>query len=254
MYSASAGSPARNTTSPALNRRLRTHGRICSIASGGRWRSRSHLASRQINSFVCSCFRASAYSRNCVGRRDGSPLAFQEHRRREIHDGAACEAAGDEQPRRAGVEPLVMKFHRALEGKLDGERAQQRSCREREDARENPLRQRRVEADRGADHRRRCRQQADQNDGEQLRQLVHAILLSAGPALAGRGAWRPRSLRPFRRDARLRPERSSARFNSSTLTRGSPRIPNVRPRVLASTSARTLSSGIPRALATRCTW
>ena len=47
---------------------------------------------------------------------------------------------------------------------------------------------------------------------------------------------------------------SSARFNSSTFTRGSPSKPKVRPSVAAATSARTASSGIPRVRATRAIW
>ena len=74
MYSASAGSPARNTTSPAFTACFRMLGKIWSIASAGRWRNRSHFASRPISSFVCSCFRATAYSRNCVGSRTAAPF------------------------------------------------------------------------------------------------------------------------------------------------------------------------------------
>ena len=47
---------------------------------------------------------------------------------------------------------------------------------------------------------------------------------------------------------------SSARLSLSTLTRGSPRRPKVRPSTWPSTRARTRSSGRPRALATRGTW
>ena len=46
---------------------------------------------------------------------------------------------------------------------------------------------------------------------------------------------------------------SSARFSSSTLTRGSPRKPSVRPSVCASTSRRTSASAMPRSRATRGT-
>ena len=45
--------------------------------------------------------------------------------------------------------------------------------------------------------------------------------------------------------------RGSAR---ATLTRGSPRSPNVRPAYVRATSARTRSTGRPRACATRATW
>ena len=47
---------------------------------------------------------------------------------------------------------------------------------------------------------------------------------------------------------------SRARLRSSTLTRGSPSRPKVRPSVCSSTSARTSSSDMPRASATRATW
>src|SRR5271157_5771821 len=48
--------------------------------------------------------------------------------------------------------------------------------------------------------------------------------------------------------------RSSARLSSSTLTRGSPRKPSVRPSACALTSRRTDTSANARALATRGTW
>jgi hypothetical protein len=47
---------------------------------------------------------------------------------------------------------------------------------------------------------------------------------------------------------------SSARLSSSTFTRRSPRKPRSRPSICRSTSARTVSSGRLRALATRGTW
>src|SRR6266536_607913 len=48
--------------------------------------------------------------------------------------------------------------------------------------------------------------------------------------------------------------RSSARFSASTLTRGSPKMPSVRPWVCWSTSRATAAGSSPRALATRLTW
>src|SRR5258705_6712533 len=48
--------------------------------------------------------------------------------------------------------------------------------------------------------------------------------------------------------------RSSARLSLSTLTRGSPRTPKVRPVVLFATTPRTVSSATPRVLATRRIW
>ena len=49
------------------------------------------------------------------------------------------------------------------------------------------------------------------------------------------------------------PEASKAMLSRSTLTRGSPITPRTRPSIAASTRARTLSSGTPRALATAAT-
>ena len=79
------------------------------------------------------------------------------------------------------------------------------------------------------------------------------------PARAGRRD-RPsiaRSSVAVRSTSLLAPGRaaSSARLSRSTLTRGSPRMPSVRPSTCASTSARTRGVGAaPRARATRPTW
>ena len=50
------------------------------------------------------------------------------------------------------------------------------------------------------------------------------------------------------------PAPSKARLSASTLTRGSPKIPRVRPWMLSATSRRTSFSGKLRAFATRGTW
>ena len=47
---------------------------------------------------------------------------------------------------------------------------------------------------------------------------------------------------------------STAMLSSSTLTRGSPSVPNVRPSVCSATSRSTVASSRPLACATRATW
>lgn len=95
------------------------------------------------------CFFLLAFERVFTKARlvaDGGALLLEKEGRRIVDDGPRGEAATYERPRRTRVEPEMVQLLCADESELDGERADQRPCREGEDAREHPLREGHIEA------------------------------------------------------------------------------------------------------------